>query len=108
MRSLHSFKTRADAPAGALGEYPSTSIKSCFICVNGALQNCRHPTLLLSSGGRHLLSNDGCVILGGGSDVQGSAVQAAVEDPDESVGDLAEGGVVAGPAGADGVVTGAG
>ena len=40
--------------------------------------------------------------------VAGAGLEAAVEDADEAVGELAQRGVVAGAAGAEGVVVGAG
>ena len=45
---------------------------------------------------------------GGGLVVTGAGFQAAVQDADEPVGELAQGGWVAGPAGAELVVVGAG
>ena len=45
---------------------------------------------------------------GGGLVVEGSGLEATVQDPDEAVPELAQGGVVAGAAGADVVVVGPG
>src|SRR5450631_98453 len=55
------------------------------------------------------LSGVGCVLWpGGGLVVAGAGFEAAVQDAGESVGELAEGGVVPGAAGPLPVVTGAG
>ncbi len=51
---------------------------------------------------------DGDLGPGGGLVVEGSGLKAAVEDADEPVDQLPQGGVVGGAAGADGVVGGAG
>jgi hypothetical protein len=60
----------------------------------------------MSSGGPDFLAGvlgpGGCLVVGG------AGLEAAVEDADEAVGELAEGGVVLGAAGAFGVVEGAG
>ncbi len=67
-----------------------------------------HPMLLLSSGRRRRgLRGEGRGVLRDGF-VERSGRQASVEDADESAGDWAEGGSLAGPAGADCVVLGAG
>ena len=59
----------------------------------------------MSSGHWAILS---VVCPGGVLVVEGAGLQAAVEDADEAVGQLTEGGVVPGAAGAQGVVVGAG
>src|SRR4051794_21858708 len=53
-------------------------------------------------------SRGGALGPGGVFAIGGSGLQAAVQDADEAVGQLAEGGVVSGAAGAEGVVVGAG
>ena len=50
----------------------------------------------------------GVVGPGGGLVVEGSGLQAAMQDADQPVAELAQGGVVAGAAGTEGVVVGAG
>jgi hypothetical protein len=59
----------------------------------------------MSSGGSLIFV---VVCPGGGLVIAGAGLQAAVQDADEAVGQLTEGGVVPGAAGAQAVVVGAG
>jgi len=60
------------------------------------------PGFSMSSGAGHVVAPGGCFV------VASVGLQAAVEDPDEAVGDLAQGGLVADLAGAELSVVGGG